>query len=136
MDIQCIVVDPVSGRVSLALGSKILTGMQKLVQIVILSLLNIPGKDVLDPASGGGLPAMIGENFDPNDKAELYSEVVRRVAASESQVLASQIGLTLPAAEQLAKLQVVNIKNAVNSDSADVTLRITNEAGANTNVVL
>lgn len=136
MDIQCLTVDPVTKRVSLKLGSKILTGPSKLFQIVVLSLLNIPGKDVLDPGAGGGIPSMIGANFDPTDETELFSEVVRRVKASQSQILRNQIGLNAVPDEKLREIHVVKISVNPGGDSADVKLRIISETGRAQDVVL
>ena len=136
MDVQCIFVDPVTKRASLKLGSKILTGAPKLLQIVVLSLLNIPGKDALDPGQGGGFPAMIGGNFDPSDETELFSEVVRRVKKSQKDILESQVGLNIIPDEKLLELHVVSITGNPGGDSADVKLRLISESGRTQDVVL
>ena len=136
MDVQCIFVDPVTKKVSLKLGSKILTGAPKLLQVVVLSLLNVPGKDVLDPGAGGGLPAMIGGNFDPSDETELFSEVARRVKKTQKDILENQVGLNIIPDEKLLQLHVVSITGNPGGDSADVKLRLISESGRTQDVVL
>lgn len=79
---------------------------------------------------------MIGANFDPADETELYSEVVRRVKKSQTDVLQKQVGLNAPADEKLQELQVVGIKVGQGGDSADVTIRLISETGRIQDVVL
>lgn len=136
MDIQCVFVDQTTRRVSIKLGSKIVTGATKLLQIVVLSLLNVPGKDILDSDVGGGLPALIGANFDPTDKTELFAEVARRVKKSQTEIIQSQIGSSAPASEKLREIQIMSITAGATIDSADVTLKIVGEDGRIQSLVL
>lgn len=136
MDIQCIAIDPETRRVSIKLGPRIVTGSTKLLQIVVLSLLNVPGKDVLDPGQGGGLPSLIGTNIDPSDETEIFSEVVRRVKKSQREIIQNQIGLNLPAAERLVELQIVNIQSGDSADAVDVQIRVLDASGRAQDVVL
>lgn len=135
-DIQVIDVDPVTRRVIFGIKPKKIKGISKLVQIVIISLLNVPGRDVLFPSKGGGLPAMLGSNVDPNDSTDLYAEVSRRVKKTESEIIADQIGLDDTPEEKLSKLQIVNVSVGVNADAIDLTLRIINQAGQATDVTI
>lgn len=135
MDIQVIAIDA-QGRVSLKLSSKILTGASKLFQIVVLSLLNVPGKDVLDPDQGGGLPAMIGTGFDPNDQQELFGEVARRVNKTQKEIIENQVGSGSPPAERLKAIHIVSLAEGADIDTTDVTLRVVNELGQFRDVVL
>lgn len=136
MDIQLIQIDPNTGRVTVRMGSKAVSGITKLVQVVVLSLLNTPGQDILDPESGGGLPELVGMNFDASDLTEVMSEVTRRVRKTESEVQASQVGLNLDADERLNEIQIVSIQPGEQIDEILVRLRIVNELGQKTDVVL
>lgn len=136
MDIQCVFIDPVTKGVSLRLGSKIVTGPSKLFQIVVLSLLNVPGKDVLDPSLGGGMPEIVGLNFDATDRTEVFAEVARRVKKTQTEILQAQIGSNAPASERLRELHIIDIVVGATADAADLKLRIVNELGQTQDLVL
>lgn len=136
MDIQVLYIDPSTRRVSLKLGFKSVTGISKLLQIVVLSLLNVPGKDILDPELGGGLPELIGLNFDPTDTGEILSEVGRRIRKAETEIQTSQVGLNCPPDEKLQSIQVASITPGENLDEVLVRLRVINELGQRSDVVL
>lgn len=137
MDIQVIDVDPITRKVSFGIKPKKVTGISKLIQVVVLSLMNIPGKDVLDPDKGGGLPAMIGSNIDPNDSTELYGEIARRVRKSETEIVADQVGLGDSPSEKLAELQIIDIRRSeVNMDEIFVRIRVINQEGRATDIMV
>lgn len=136
MDVQVVNVDPVDGRVSLQLSSKILLGSAKLNQIVVLSLLNVPGKDILDPSLGAGLPELIGSSIDSTDSTEVLGEVNRRVKKAQSEIVQAQIGLDLLPEEKLRELHVVSVTPGATIDEVLLTLRVINEAGRVTDLVL
>jgi len=129
-------VDEKTRKVSLSLSSKSIKGMTKLVQSVVLSLLNNPGKDVLDPTRGGGIPEMIGMNFDPSDLTEVLSEVTRRVKITENEVINDQIGQVTPADEKLKEVKIVRVGPGEALDEVLVRLRIINELGQQSDVVI
>lgn len=128
-DISIIDIDPSTGRVSFKVTHKAISGIQKLVQVVVLSLLNSPGKDVLDPAKGSGIPSMIGMNFDASDTQELTAEIVQRVKKTQREVQLDQIGLQLSSEERLRDIQIISVKQGNSVDELLITLRIINEAG-------
>src|SRR5262249_27114815 len=112
------------------------TGISKLIQIVVLSLLNVAGKDVLDPDKGGGLPALLGYNFSVDDTTELFGEVVQCVKKTQSEVIAAQVGLNEDPEERLQELQIVEIKQGTNADEILVRIRIINEAGRTADIMV
>lgn len=136
MDIQLIVVDEITHKVSLAMSPRPVKGLTKLIQLVVLSLLNIPGKDILDPDRGGGIPEMIGMNFDPNDLGEILSEVTRRVKQTEADILKDQIGLQLDLSERLKELKIANVGPGESMDEVNVRIRVINELGQQSDVVI
>lgn len=135
-EIQLIDIHPITRLVTFTLKPKRLSGIYKLIQVVILSLLNVPGKDVLDPDEGGGLPALIGTNFDPNDSDEAFGEIARRVRKSEQEIIDQQIGIEEDPEARLVSIQIINIENAENLDGIRSRLRIINEAGQASDVVV
>ena len=136
MDIQVIGVDPTTGKVSWGLNSKSISGLSELAQIVILSLLNVPGRDVLDPEKGGGLPEMIGTNTDPENLNEITAEVARRVRKTQKEIVAQQIGLNLPAEAKLRDVQILSVAYGPTTDQIDIRLRVINMAGRQTDILL
>jgi hypothetical protein len=136
MEIRLIDIEPVTRRVSFRLQPKVVTGVLKLAQVVIISLLNIPGKDILDPTSGGGLPELIGFNIGTDDMLEITSELTRRIRKTEAEVLDKQIGLTIAANERLKEIQILLIGPGASDDEVLVRLRIINELGQQLDVVV
>lgn len=136
MEIRLIEIDPLTRRVSLRLQPKVVTGVLKLAQIVIISLLNIPGKDILDPTSGGGIPELIGFNISTDDMLEITSELTRRIRKTETEVLSKQIGLTITASERLKEIRILLIEPGASDDEVLVRLRIINELGQQLDVVV
>lgn len=135
-DVKVVFVDPVTRKVSLRVSSTPATGIELLVQLVILSLLNVPGQDILDPNDGGGIPEMIGMNIDASDSTEVLAEVTRRIKKTQTEVINSQTGLTLSPEEKLRDIFVVSVEQGENIDEVYVTIRIINEAGRISDVVV
>jgi hypothetical protein len=135
-DIQVIDVDPITRRVVFGVKPKRITGVSKLIQIVVLSLMTVPGRDVLDPEKGGGLPAMIGMNIDPNDSTEVFAEIAQRVKKSQAEIVAAQIGLDEDPEAKLQDLQIVSIQKGETPDEVLVRIRVINEAGRASDIVV
>jgi hypothetical protein len=135
MDIQLIEVDPNTGVVTLKMSHKPVKGLTKLVQIVVLSLLNVPGKDFLDPDKGGGIPEMIGMNFN-EDLSDILSEVTLKVGKTQSEIFKEQIGIELSPSEKLKEVKIVSVTPGATSDEVFVKLRIINELGQQSDIVM
>jgi phage baseplate assembly protein W len=136
MDISLIYVDPNTNVVSLKLSSKLLTGLPKLIQIVVLSLLTVPGRDILYPEAGGGIPEMISMNLDPSDYSEVLAELTRRIKKTEREVLENQVGSTSPLAERLRELKIISVGPGASVDEIYARIRIINELGQQSDVVI
>jgi hypothetical protein len=135
LDISLIYVDPKTRILSFKVGTFPITGVMKLVQIVVLSLLNISGKDVLRPEDGGGIPDLIGWGIDETNNTELLGEIVRRVHKTEVEVSNSQTGLDISPDEKLKSIKVLEVTRP-SLDEVLVRLRLTNELGQSTDVVI
>ena len=136
MDIQVIDVDPVTRKVFFTLKAKKVTGICKLIQIVILCLMNTPGRDILDPSKGAGLRTLVGSNIDPNDSTELYGDIAQKINKAEAEIIASQVGINDPSSEKLAELQILDINSGVKADEIFIRLRIINQEGRASDVVV
>lgn len=136
MDIELIKIDDVTRKVSLTMGPRPVKGLTKLTQLVILSLLNVPGKDILDPDWGAGIPEMIGMNLDPGDLSEVLSEITRRVKMTETELLKDQTGLQLDTSERLREVRIISVGPGNNPNEVNARLRIVNELGQQSDVVI
>lgn len=136
MDISLIQIDPLTRQVSLKLGHQTIKGMSKLVQMVVLSLLNTPGKDILDPTAGAGILEMMGMNYDPSDLSDILAELTRRVKTTEVEVIANQVGLDLAPEERLRSLAVVSVSPGIALDEVAARIRVINDLGQQSDVVL
>lgn len=136
MDISLIQIDEETKRVSLKMGSKPVTGLTKLVQIVVLSLLNSPGRDILNPDKGAGIPDMIGMNIDPTDLSEVLNELTERIKKSEKEIIQDQIGLNAAASEKLRELRIISVSPGEDLGEVVARIRIINELGQQSDVVI
>lgn len=136
MDIQVIDVDPDTKKVFFKIYAKKVTGIYKLIQIVVLSLLNVPGRDILDPEKGGGLPSLIGSNIDANDSTEVYADIAQRVAKTETEIITDQIGLNDAPSEKLKELKIIEIKQGEQINEILLRLRVINQEGRASDIVV
>lgn len=136
MDIQLIQIDDQSRKITLGMSPRPVKGLTKLAQIVLLSLLNTPGKDILDPDRGAGILDMIGMNFDPTDFSEILSETTRRVRITETEILRDQIGLELDSNEKLKEIKIISVGPGENLGEVNIRIRIINELGQQSDMVI
>ena len=134
-DIQIIDVDPITRKVTFVLKPAILTGLAKLVQIVVLSLLDVPGQDFLYPDQGGGMPTLLSQNVDLDDSSELIADIHRMVRKTEAEVIENQVGIQDSPEEKLRELKVLSVTQT-DLDEVGIKIRIINEAGRATDVVM
>lgn len=135
-DIQIVQFDKITGLASLGLGEtpKLLTGLSKLVQIVVLTFLKNPGRDVLDPAEGSGVRSDIGQyNFSTGDDIKLLA--IQRTKEVEKQVIDRQPTQTDPS-EKLKKLTILDVAADPLSGSAVLRVQIFNEAGDTADILV
>lgn len=136
MDLQVLVIDPATRRASFSIQPKIVEGVDKLLQLVILTLMTSPGSDILEPSLGSGLPDLIGANIDTSDSSELRAEVSRKVSKAQTDIINDQIGLDLPAEERLRSLSLLSVQAVPEEGRIDVRLRVENELGRTRDVVI
>lgn len=135
-DISLIYIDPNTRRVTLKVSPTPISGANLLTQTVYLSLMNSPGQDVLDPDDGGGIPEMIGMNIDATDSSEVIAELTRRIKKSQIEIINAQTGLTLDPEEKLSSLFISGVRQGETPDELLVTIRVINEAGRISDIVL
>lgn len=136
-DIQIIQVDSETGLTTLGMGNspKILTGISLLAQVVSLSFLRNPGRDVFAPTEGSGIRAEIGQfNFTQEDELKLL--VMQRTKVVEKEVIGRQTAEVGNASERLKKLTVTDIATDITNARVLARVRITSEAGDTTDVLV
>jgi hypothetical protein len=106
------------------------SGKNKLIQIVILALLNDPGRDVNYPERGSGLPSLIGSNIDFNDPTEVLADVSERIEKIRDEIIDAQSTLKNETpSERLQDLILINVDVGDNIDDVMVKIRVVSEAG-------
>ena len=130
MDFPLITYDPETGlaTVGIPTNPRVTRGVDKLSQIVCLAVLKNGGQDVFTPGEGSGLRALIGQ-YNHYDPSEIQAEVIRRVKLIEQQIIANQLGYSLPATEKLVKLRVLSVVVDSVTWNTAVRIQIINEAG-------
>ncbi len=135
-DIQITYRDPSTGLISLAVGRapKLLTGMDALVQVVALSFLKNPGRDVIDRDEGSGLRALLGQ-YNLSSADEIKLTVVQQTRTVEQQIIARQ-GISGIPTERLKKLNILDV--ATNESGSQVVLKvqIISEAGESQDLLI
>ena len=127
-DLQVLTADA-SGALSLGMPTppRRVSGIDKLVQLVVLALLNVGGRSIFSPGKAGGLRALLGSNIDYDDPSELFADVRLVVSRLEQVIKEDQVLTTRPPSERLAAIQVVDIVPDVSNLEASIVLGVFNE---------
>ena len=139
MDYQVITFDPITGLASYGIPPvpRILKGLDKLVQVVVLYFLRNPGKSVLAPTEGSGLRAAIGVyNFTDDGGAELRSLCVQRARAGQLEIISRQSPGSGTPSERLRSLTVTNFAFDADTGQTLLGVKIVNEAGDSSNILV
>jgi hypothetical protein len=136
-DLKCYRLEPITNRVIFEMQTTKVVGVEKCVQMVLLALMTSPGSDILARQEGGGIPDLVGFNYDEEDQDELLSEVRRRVSKAEEEVIEDQAVLEISApGEKLLRIDVLSLLPGTQSGEVLLRLKITNELGQTRVVVI
>lgn len=102
-------------------------GIDKLVQIVALTLMTNPGRSIIDPNKGGGIRSLVGSNINPDDPGELFADIRLMVERTRDYVFQSQVNTARTPAERLSDLQLVDVVLDEYSSEVGVVLAVVNE---------
>lgn len=131
MDFRALKVDDL-GNIAFGFGSETpqsITGINKLVQLIVLKLLKTPGRDIISPETGGGLLQLIGGNTNPDDPREMISDISPKIKKAESEIIYEQMNSDIDAAERLQKLNIIDVSvDPANITSYNVTIEVINES--------
>jgi len=135
-DLQVIQFDPNTGLGTVTLGNtpKKLTGIDLLAQAVALSYLRNPGQDVIAPNEGSGVRADIGQtNITSSDQASLL--LMQRTKTVETEVITRQLASDDPS-EKLKSLTVISVAADIETASVAAVVKVVNEAGESTTILV
>lgn len=136
MDIQLFTIESGTNKVVWGIKAKAIEKVPFLIQRVVVSLMNVPGQDVLEPMRGGGVPELVGYNIDIEKPSGIFSELARRIKKTQAEILADQIGSTALPEEKLSSLEIIEITQSEQIDEVNARIRIVNQAGQQTDIVL
>lgn len=136
MDFPLIIFDPDTGLATVGIPKvpRALRGIGKLVQIVVIAILKNRGQDVFTPTEGSGLRSLIGQ-FNYADPSEIKLEVLQRVARIQQEIITNQVNTTVPAAEKLRALKVLEVISDPVTANTAIRIQVLNEAGQSTTLV-
>jgi len=137
MDFPLITFDSSTGIASVGIpkAPRRLTGIDKLIQVVVLAVLKNGDQDVISPDLGSGLRSMIGQ-FNFSNPSEIRVEVIQRVKNIEQQIIVGQSDFNLPSSEKLSQLKVIDLVTDSSTGATAVRLKINNQAGQTSTVVV
>lgn len=93
-------------------GGGRVTGIMRLVQLFVKTLLTTPGTDIFSPQSGGGLMTRVGQQVSLHDGGkEVIGDLVLCCSTATKQIVAVQA--QNPALPPVERLLAANVENAV-----------------------
>src|SRR6266849_5272489 len=128
-DLKMLLADPTTGALRLGMPRppEFVSGIDKLVQIVALELMNNGGRSIFRPSAGGGLRVLLGTNVDYDDPSELFADVRITVSRVEGNIKTDQVTTRRPPSERLSTLQIVDLVPDLPNLSVSVLIGVVSE---------
>ena len=128
-DLRIISRDPVTGVVSLGLPDppEFISGIDKLVQTVSLTLLNNGRRSIFSAGRTGGIRQLLGNNFDEEDPSEIFADIRLSVSQTEDIILKEQGQTSRPPSEMLQTLQLIDVFMDDETREVNVIIGVVNE---------
>jgi len=125
-DVQLVKRDPITGVLTIGMSRppSYVSGINFLVQIVVLEILSSPGRDINDPGGGANLRSLVGANVAFDDESEVFAEVKMIIKTAETNIKERQNNANRPSNEQLAKLELLDIVPDEENLQLEIILRI------------
>ena len=96
--------------------------MDLLVQNVALLYMNNGGRAIANPCRAGGLREFIGLNYDPDDPAEIFTDIQLMTSRIEQMIKEEQANSRRPPSERLQALRLVDI--IPNEEQLEIEVRV------------
>lgn len=128
-DLKILTLDATTGRLVLGIPRppQTVSGIDLLVQIVVVLFLNNGGRSIFNPGRAGGLRSFIGLNFDPDDPAELFADLRLMTSHVEQMIKEEQAATNRNASERLLTLQVLDIIPDDVNPEIELIVQVVNE---------
>ena len=129
------------GRTSLSFGPtrviSSVSGIQKLVQQVVKTLLSDVSSNRFSLADGGGLVRDLGSvTFDQASSNKIAASIQASIANTASTIMRHQMGQLVPAEEKLLSLEISTINFDDTTGTASASVRLVSYAGINFTIPL
>ncbi len=136
MDLKVIQRDPITQKISFSFGKnfEFIDGIEELIQIFIINLYSIPGKNIFFPNEGGGVLELLGSNVDLNDKTSLISAIKQMIEKTKNEIMERQENIENKELK-LKNVTLYHIDNGFSSDEIEITIQIENEKGQMTKFI-
>lgn len=105
------------------------TGLNKLVQIVTMSLLSSPGRDVFNPRGGAGLREILPKGANQSTEAGVKTDASIALMRVEDEIKAAQSEEEEDPRARLASLALVSVQFDLPNAKWEVVVRLTSEFG-------
>ncbi|KKN70456.1 hypothetical protein LCGC14_0430340 [marine sediment metagenome] len=104
-------------------------GMDKLIQIVTMSLLTSPGRDVFNPSGGAGLREILPRGANQTTEVGVLSDVSIALIKVEDDIRSAQNEEEEDPGARLASLALVSVQFDLPNSKWEVVVRLTSESG-------
>ena len=113
---------------------KVVSGVQKLVQNVVIMIMTTPGSDKDDPEVGGGLVRLFRVPLDMAEVGGIQNDLQMAMSRIEDLILDNQEGESLPSDERLQSLGVSEV--SLNEATLEwlLVVELVTEAGTTLNL--
>jgi hypothetical protein len=102
--------------------TKVVEGIQKLIQQVVRVILTRVGSNRFNPGDGGGLLQVIGSSLAADSRGKIAAGVARAISLTKEQITSAQASVSMPSNEKLLNLELVGID--YNEADLEVTARV------------
>lgn len=114
--------------------SKKVSGILKLAQLVIKTMLTTRGTDLERPDLGTLIPNLIRRGVTRSTLETMRLDITISIEDLERQVVDIQSGVTLPASERLSELEVLRIEYVTETNEWQIDVRVISEAGESVSI--
>lgn len=128
-DLKMLITDPNTGRMTVGMPRppETVSGIDLLVQIVVLLYLNNGGRSIFYPGRSGGLREYIGLNYDNDDPSEIFADMRLIASQIEGMIKEEQVKTNRPPSERLLALRVIDIIPDETQLEIELQVQVVNE---------
>lgn len=123
MDIGLLRLNNTTGEITFEIGNNppLVKGINKLVQLVLITMLTSPRSDKFDNY-GGGLVDLLSKPMNPNNPSQIKGDISVIVGSTQNQLISEQTDPNIPSEERLKQIDLVNV--TINRDALEVEMLI------------